>query len=162
MMFRFVSATALTFCFSSTALADCGPCQPAPQSFGAHAVDVQRGVTVMRGNIPNINNPRAALTQARMAAEKRAEAANLRAIRAERAADQARAELLARRSQPVFYNLGPSRSGYQPRYNSGRYRFGASVSRASFGKRRQGFGGRGTRGRGQAISRPVFTRGIRG
>lgn len=120
---------------------------------------MERGVTIMRGNIPNINNPRAALAADRRAAEKRADAANLRAVRAERAADKARAELAARRAQDFRYSSRYDR-GYGPRYNSGTYRFGASISRARFGNRGRGFGGKGARGKG--ISRPVFTRRIRG
>jgi len=127
MFARFLFVSAITFSFSAAALADCGPCQPGPQSWGAHSVDIERGVTVMRGNIPNINNPRAALAQDRRAAEKKLEA-----------------------------------GGYHPRYNSGNYRFGASVSRARFGGGGRGFGGRrGIRGN-KGVSRPVFSRRIRG
>ena len=159
MFARFLFVSAITFSFSAAALADCGPCQPGPQSWGAHSVDIERGVTVMRGNIPNINNPRAALAQDRRAAEKKLEAVNLRALRAERAANKARAELAARRAQPLYYG---KRRGYHPRYNSGNYRFGASVSRARFGGRARGFGGRrGIRGN-KGVSRPVFSRRIRG
>jgi len=83
-----------------------------------------------------------------------------------RAADRARAELAARRAQnfgfgPRYSPRGYAPRGYAPReytprYNSGRYGFGASVSRPFFGKRGRGFRG------SKAISRPVFTRRIRG
>jgi len=166
MFLRLVSAAVLSLGFSASAAANCGPCNNAGHHSSAYSVQTERGVTIMRGNIPNINNPRAALAADRRAAEKRAEAASLRAVRAERAADRARAELAARRAQD--FGFGPRYSprgyaprgyaprGYTPRYNSGRYGFGASVSRPFFGKRGRGFRG------SKAMSRPVFTRRIRG
>lgn len=165
---RFFAASAFALCLSSTAFAHCAPCA----NPSAYSIDNQRGVTVMRGNIPTIRNPNATLISQRKAAEKRAEIQSRRARRS--AADARAAEAALRASERRAFDNPRYRYDERPpsSYFSGRYGYGVSVSRA---RGRGGFGGRGFRGGygrggfgkggfrgGKAASRPVFSRGIRG
>ena len=154
MFTRYITIASLTVFASilaaGTAFAQCAPCAPS----AAYDINVQNGVTVMRGNMPDIRNPNNRLHTQRRAAEQRAQAAERRARRAERDAAEARAELNARRA-PSYERFYGSRRGYSPRYNSGSYRFGASISAPRFRARGRGIG------RAKGLSRPVFTRGIR-
>lgn len=153
MFTRFISAIVLTLFTATSAFAACALCMPPSPNSGAYSIDVQNGVTVMRGNIPSIRNPNNALIAERNAAEKRANDAQTRAAIAQRDADNARAQLAARPVIQINSRRNDRRS--QQRFSSGNFGFGASISEPRFRAK-----GRGARG-GQGISRPVFSRGIR-
>lgn len=145
---RFMIATVFALGASSAAFADCH-CE----NQTAYSVSQDRGVTVMRGNIPKMTNPQRAIIAERDAAQARASQAERRALAAERDAAEARQALAAR---PVYSrpNYAYDRRQASP-YFSGNYGFGASISKPAFKGRGRGFGGR------RSISRPVFTTRIR-
>jgi hypothetical protein len=155
MLKTFTIGAILSLGLSSAAFANCNCYTP---NGGAYNVSQERGVTVMRGNMPNIRNPENELISQRKAAEKRAKMAERRARIESRRADKA-LEALASRPTVIIQNSDYRRRRSSP-YFSGRYGYGASISRpARFGRR--GFGGR-NKVKGRGISRPVFNRRIRG
>ena len=148
MLPRFILAAVFTLGASTAAFANC---HCAPQT--GYSVSEERGVTVLRGNIPKMSNPQRAIIADRKAAEQRADRAERRARMAQREAREARAALTARPIN-IRINNGFDRRRSSP-YFSGNFGFGASVSGPRFKGRGRGFGGRRT------ISKPIFSRGIR-
>ncbi len=157
MFIRLFAASVFTLGLSVTAAARCAPCSNLSDTQNmAYSHSSERGVSVMRGNIPTLGNVRAGQLQDRRADNRAYERARVRAVHAERRADKAQTKQilieLARETRTLSAN----------RYNNRYYapRRGYLISAPSYhGYGHHGYGHQGYANRG--IARATFTRRIR-
>ncbi len=155
MFIRVFTASVFMFGLSVTAAAQCAPCSNLSDTQNmAYSHHTERGVTVMRGNMPKLGNARAGLLQDRRADTRRYERARVRAVHAERRADKSRAEL-ARETRALSANRYNNRY-YAPRRG---YLISSPSHYGHHGYGHQGYGNRGITNGG--VSGATFTRRIR-
>ncbi len=165
MFVRVFMASVFTLGLSGLSFAQCAPCgNVSDAQNAAYSSRTERGVTVMRGNMPTLGNVRAGQLQDRRADTRRYERARVRAVHAQRRADNARVELARERRENADY--GRYNTRYYPRRA---YLISSPSYYGHYGYRGQGYRGRGyghhsygNRGVSNAgVARATFTRRIR-